>query len=132
MRNRIKLTEDEIALGSWLYVILCIANNPNRNLRNVKELYQKAHDICWRNACLFCERYQDNFLRHPCIKCPLYRAELACGEDIGPDYGYGCDEGSWYNTVRIPYNTEKRIRAALNICEVFAQELKKVRDETTD
>lgn len=124
-KKRIKLTDEELALGSWLYVILHIANDKNFDtIYECKRNYLQVHNIYdWKNMCLYCNKYY----RYGCVSCPLKDAEIKEGMKF--DDWCGCYNSSWYDNVIRPncYNQKERIRYALKICEVFAKELKRKR-----
>lgn len=126
-KKRIKLTDEELALGSWLYVILHIANDENFDeIHYCKGNYLRTHDkYSWKNNCLYCEKYYN----YRCSQCPLKDAEIKEGIEF---YDWcGCDDDSWYdNLIYTKYYSQKeRIGYALKICEVFAKELKRTRGE---
>lgn len=124
-KKRIKLTDEELALGSWLYVILHIANDENFDeIWNCKGNYLQAHNVySWKNNCLYCHKYFD----YNCCDCPLKDAEIKEGMKF--DDECGCGNFTWYDNVIHPncYSQKERIGYALKICEVFAKELKRKR-----
>jgi hypothetical protein len=85
MKKRIKLTDEELAIGMWVFIYLKIkAYNRNKDqgvsITNWKHLWLKEHGLgedYWYNGCLLCQRYMNE--RHRC-KCPLSEGGLDCGE----------------------------------------------------
>ena len=124
-KKRIKLTDEELALGSWLYVILHIANNENFDKIHIcKGNYLRVHDkYGWRNNCLYCQKY----FYDKCSHCPLKDAEIKEGMKFDDTDWCGCDSFTWYDNIIHPncYNQKERIGYALKICEVFTKELKR-------
>ncbi len=124
-KKRLHLTDEELALGSWLYVILHIANDKDfDHIVECKGDYLYTHGIyCWDNNCLYCARYY----YFKCTNCPLKDAEIKEGMKF--EDWCGCYNSSWYDNVIHPnrYSQKERIGFALKICEVFAKELKRKR-----
>lgn len=129
MKKRIKLTDNELALGSWLYVLLnMIHDETYHDIYNGKAKYLLSHGTYnWHNCCLLCQNQWTDDRFFNCENCPLSIAQKEAGLTFDPMDG--CDEGSWYETVAFDYDEDsyqKRISACLNICNVLANELKKV------
>ena len=73
MKKRIRLTEKELAIGTWLYVKMMIQrdNLYHRDyIPNLKDEYLSAHNRCdlWINNCILCDKY---LLVDYCSGCPL-------------------------------------------------------------
>lgn len=64
--KRIKLTEEQIAIGMWVYIYLTIKarKNPAGSIWYLKTRYLAGRDVHWFNNCILCERYG-------CDSCPL-------------------------------------------------------------
>lgn len=126
-KKRVHLTNEELALGSWLYVILHIANDENFDtIYECKRNYLQTHNIYdWKNMCLYCNKY----FHYACVSCPLKDAEKKEGMKFDDIDWCGCDSFTWYDNVIHPncYSQKKRIGYALKICEIFAKELKRKR-----
>lgn len=106
MNKRIKLTDEELAIGMWVYIYLKISEYEKDSGSYVvgwKAEYLMAHRKAhaWRNNCLLCSRHFDV---HGC-KCPL-------SED-----GKDCGEGSTYETVHLYYMDKSHKAQALKACK---------------
>ncbi len=124
--NRVKMTEDELALGMWIYVYLFIYNfkpTPiNRetapSISELKFDYLRAHGFSpanWNNACLLCQRYE----KEACVNCPLSEDGLDCGEG-----------SAWYRATLYASNPNENVRedvldAVKYIIKVMFEEVKK-------
>ena len=107
MNKRIKLTDEELAIGMWVYIYLKISEYEKDSGSYVvgwKTEYLRAHGKAhaWRNNCLLCSRYYSIFST---CNCPL-------SED-----GKNCGEGSTYESVHLYYMTKSHKAQALKACK---------------
>jgi len=82
--KRIKLTDEELAIGMWVYIYLKIyeveGNTGGNRISGWKFEYLKAHNLgryYWYNGCLLCQRYINE---HGACECPLNVDGDSCGE----------------------------------------------------
>ena len=127
-KKRIKLTEAELALGSWLYVTYKVITDETWDDVYIGKIdYLSAHGSTyhkWINSCKLCTKHID-YTKHSCGRCPLKREQRNKGLTIN-DW-CGCGDNSWYTKVCFAsgYPHSERISSAINICNVLAKELKK-------
>ncbi len=129
-RKRIKLTEGELALGSWLYVTYKVITDETwDDIYDGKDEYLSAHHFphLWKNGCRLCAKYI-NYSKFSCGRCPLKRIQRKKGVGSSIDW-CGCGANSWYDKVIYSGRGthSERISSAINICNVLARELKKER-----
>lgn len=129
-RKRIKLTDGELALGSWLYITYkVIIDETWDEIYEGKDEYLSEHDFpcyLWKNGCRLCEKHI-NYGKATCGRCPLKRTQKSKG--VNSISWCGCDTNSWYGKVcyKGKGTHSERISSAINICNVLAKELKKER-----
>ena len=114
MKKEIELTEEELAIGMWVYIYLYLKNTTRTDLSvdDLKLSYLKRHGyICeWKYHCLLCHRYM---FAGDCSDCPLLKKE---GKYCGVD-GSSFDRVVLYGADR-----EKAIQGAEKILEVMIEE----------
>lgn len=113
MKKRIKLTDEELAIGMWVYIYLEISKELKaddvyllvRSVNIFKRRYLKAHGLgeyYWYNCCLLCQRYLKEGEK---CKCPL-------SED-----GKDCGDGSLYKKASLYYVDRRYQEEAIEACK---------------
>ena len=117
MKKRINLTDGELAVGIWTYILLFVENwhgEPNyaTSIPSLKLGYLLSHGRDydhWVNDCYLCNKY---CIEGRCTrKCPLNKDGSCCG--IG---------SAWWRACTYPYNKDKAIEAIKKILEVTIKE----------
>ena len=126
MKKRIKLTDKELAIGMWIYIILYIESydiesEGYKAICKLKGRWLEKHnkvshtrnlDFYWVHNCWLCHKYWYG----DCLGCPLG----------------SCDTGSLYDSVMKYYYNDKRqakaLECAKRILNIILAE-KEVEDE---
>ena len=109
-RKRINPTDEELAIGMWVYLYLKIDafdvdKDEAESVIRWKFNYLEEHGILpehWYNACLLCQRYINE---GGTCNCPLSEGGLDCGYE------------STYNKVVAYYINEHNKKKALEACK---------------
>ena len=118
MKNkRIKLTDEQIAIGMWVYIYLNIKyyreGEHAYSVAYLKLRYLDGRDVHWMNSCLLCQRYDT------CNVCPLFHK----------DNHNKCSHNSYYDKACSYFLSEKHRRRGLisakKILQVMIEEEKK-------
>ena len=74
MKNRVKLTDKEIAIGMWTYIKLCILNHDKNPIALIKYVYLSTHHMIgkWPNFCILCHKHDEKCSECPLCSCSIY------------------------------------------------------------
>ena len=120
MKKRINLTDGELAVGMWTYILLFVENWHGSRVRapsiaglKLKYLLSHGKDYdYWENDCYLCNKYS---IEGRCTcKCPLNKDGSRCG--VG---------STWWRACEYSFNKGGAIEAIKEILEIMKKEAEK-------